>query len=451
MKKTVVLIFSLVFLGYTIADVSATPGVYFQNPTYPSGTIINVNSFPINITSVDSLDTYVFVQLNATLLGWWRLEGNYNDESGNGNDGTCTNCPTSISTGRFGAAYNFTTPISNITIVPTASLNRAKNDFAISIWVDPNAGYGFEDDDHIDIVSRWGPGGLNNAAYVLGLNSSGFVKLFVYNGTASSRLSSLSTIPTGSWTHIVGTRDGTTLKIYINGMLDNSLTNAVATQSSTFNLVLGQEANEAGSPRNNFNGSIDEFLLFSKALYPEEVQALYNASLYQFYHNYANWPDGMHNYTAYAVNTNAQVNVTENRNITIDTVVPQVKFENPTTASGNYSSIGQTWIQANVSASDGGTGLNAIFIRLYNSGGSLLSTKISSTSPYFYNFTGLSGGMYFINATATDLAGNINWTETRNITTYEAPPQVPEFGGWALMIALVIVVCGFFFVRRERV
>lgn len=421
----------------------ATPGILFQNPTYQSGAVINVNDFPINITSVDTLDHYVFLKLNSTLLGWWRFEGDYNDESGNGNHGTCSDCPAALATARFGAGYNFSSN-NNITIPATASINRAQNEFAISVWVNPNPGYGIEDSGHIDIISRWGQAGINNAAYMLALNSTGHVQLWTHNGTSSSNLASPGPIPVGQWTHLVGTREGSTMRIYINGVQASTLSNSVNPQSSQYPIHIGLEP--VGG--NDYNGSIDEFLLFSKSIYPEEVSALYNASANQFYHYYMDWPDGRHNYTAYAVNTNAETNQTDVRNITIDTVPPQAQLQTPTTPSGNHSSQGQTWVQVNVSATDVGTGISNITIRLYTAAG-LYDSRISTSSPFFYNFTGLPGDTYFFNATAMDYAGNSNTTETRNATTAPLPAPVPEFGTIAIFLALGMVAVGLTRLRRS--
>ena len=106
-------------------------------------------------------------------------------------------------------------------------------------------------------------------------------------------------------------------------------------------------------------------------------------------------------------------NVSETRYFTIaDTFPPLIQFVEPT--EGNGSTISRDYILVNVTASDSGTGLANISIYLYNST-SLINTTNSTTSPLFANFSGLSEGAYYFNATAYDLAGNSNQTETRTL------------------------------------
>ena len=109
-----------------------------------------------------------------------------------------------------------------------------------------------------------------------------------------------------------------------------------------------------------------------------------------------------------------------NYTITLDTIKPTINFTDYTTSAGNYS---QNWIAANVSASDGGVGIDTIAIYLHNSTGLVNSTN-SSTSPLFINFTSLDDGTYYLNATANDTASNSNLTETRTITLDTTAPTV---------------------------
>ncbi|MGC8885393.1 MAG: hypothetical protein ACP5KK_02805, partial [Candidatus Nanoarchaeia archaeon] len=115
-------------------------------------------------------------------------------------------------------------------------------------------------------------------------------------------------------------------------------------------------------------------------------------------------------------------NTSETRTFNIiDTIAPTITFI-PLTDSGT---VYRTYIQANVSASDSHSGLKNITIYLYDSNGNLLSSQSSTSSPFFANFTSLSEGNYYINATAYDNFNNSASTETRQITIYlNKPPQI---------------------------
>ena len=70
------------------------------------------------------------------LVGWWPFNGNANDESGNGNDGT-VNGPT-LTTDRFGnanSAYDFDGVDDYIRIPDAPEFDFGINDFTISVWV----------------------------------------------------------------------------------------------------------------------------------------------------------------------------------------------------------------------------------------------------------------------------------------------------------------------------
>ncbi|MFC1741508.1 hypothetical protein ACFL3V_03155 [Nanoarchaeota archaeon] len=95
-----------------------------------------------------------------------------------------------------------------------------------------------------------------------------------------------------------------------------------------------------------------------------------------------------------------------------DDTPPQIAFVSPTDQSGTL--LPQEYILVNATASD--ANLANITINLYNSTQDLINSAATTTSPNFVNFTGLSPGSYYFNATAYDSVGERNSTETRNVT-----------------------------------
>ncbi len=76
------------------------------------------------------------------------------------------------------------------------------------------------------------------------------------------------------WTHCVGTYDGKTAKLYINGSLAGQLKHAGKPISSS-----GYDATvQIGSSQesNYMVGSIDDVRIYNRALSAEEVKALYD-------------------------------------------------------------------------------------------------------------------------------------------------------------------------------
>ena len=91
----------------------------------------------------------------------------------------------------------------------------------------------------------------------------------------------LLTLPAGTftfnqWSHVVITYDNATLAVYVDNSLINSvsLANKSLTSTATFNL-----GRDVGAPVGKyFNGQIDEFAIFNKALNATERAALYDGT-----------------------------------------------------------------------------------------------------------------------------------------------------------------------------
>ncbi len=87
----------------------------------------------------------------------------------------------------------------------------------------------------------------------------------------------VANIAENQWSHVVGTYDGTTLRLYVNGVLQgtNSFSGPINYQPS--NLQIGKGA---GAPNGfQWKGGIDEAAVYDRSLSENEVQALYNAGL----------------------------------------------------------------------------------------------------------------------------------------------------------------------------
>ena len=144
-----------------------------------------------------------------------------------------------------------------------SSLNITSN-ITLSVWVKPTTA--ITSQNFAMFVAK----GINSD-YMLFSNSS--------TGTARMRLGSsflidsVSTISTNVWTHIVGTYDGSNLKIYLNGSLDNTVSQTGAIPSTSGSLQIG-----AANSANRFNGQIDEVAIFNRALNTTEIAALYDGT-----------------------------------------------------------------------------------------------------------------------------------------------------------------------------
>jgi len=126
-----------------------------------------------------------------------------------------------------------------------------------------------------DPVTRW-PNSSPYPGYGLSISngwggcSTGQIGIWV--GDITDRyLCSNTAVNDGNWHYIVGTYDGTTAKMYIDGVLDNSgaRTNGLSSDTSLY-FALHQD----GSSR--FDGLIDEVRIYNRALSAEEIRYHYN-------------------------------------------------------------------------------------------------------------------------------------------------------------------------------
>jgi hypothetical protein len=84
-----------------------------------------------------------------------------------------------------------------------------------------------------------------------------------------------TTIPTGSWTHVAMTYDGSFVRVYVNGALDGQQAGSGAIQTSDFSMRVGAFAAVNGTVSQAwFPGSIDEVSVYDRALSASEIAAI---------------------------------------------------------------------------------------------------------------------------------------------------------------------------------
>ena len=85
------------------------------------------------------------------------------------------------------------------------------------------------------------------------------------NNTFDSMDGPGGSVPLNTYTHVAGTYDGTTIRIYLNGNLHASKATNIGTMANdNLPLRIGQ----------NYRGSIDELEIFNRALAQSEIQAI---------------------------------------------------------------------------------------------------------------------------------------------------------------------------------
>lgn len=81
------------------------------------------------------------------------------------------------------------------------------------------------------------------------------------------------------WYHVVGTFDGSTQKLYVNGELVGQQTVPAGIPVNDFNLFIGRAEGGYGWPTCYFDGIIDEVAIYNRPLAAEEIQQHYQNGL----------------------------------------------------------------------------------------------------------------------------------------------------------------------------
>jgi hypothetical protein len=78
----------------------------------------------------------------------------------------------------------------------------------------------------------------------------------------------------GSWCHLAGVYDGSTVQIYVNGTLESSVAFSGTVLQVAQPLCIGRY----GTVGEAVNGLVDDLRLYNRALSAAEIQILYNAT-----------------------------------------------------------------------------------------------------------------------------------------------------------------------------
>jgi hypothetical protein len=171
------------------------------------------------------------------------------------------------------------------------------------------------------------------------------------------------------------------------------------------------------------NASASDMNLNNITIYIYNSTRLYNSTSISGAGLFINWtglPDGVYSINATASDSADNINRTETRVITIDTVNPEIQFVNPSENTTNYTNV--AYIEANVSASD--ANFANLTLTVYDATGMAVRQNVTGSTGLYANYTGLVDGVYYWNVTAYDTVGKYNYTETRNVTIDTQAPTV---------------------------
>lgn len=130
-------------------------------------------------------------------------------------------------------------------------------------------------------------GNSDNYTLNVGNNSAPYFHIEEAVGDRDYSVTSTVSATSTQWMHIAGVYDGNQMRIYINGMLDNTITiGSQALYQGAENLFLGTDrfSNHGGYPvgqipRNSYSGLIDEVRIWNIARTDQQIAENYNKTI----------------------------------------------------------------------------------------------------------------------------------------------------------------------------
>ncbi|HRI71826.1 MAG TPA: hypothetical protein PK156_46655, partial [Polyangium sp.] len=192
-------------------------------------------------------------------VGWWRGESDMNDASGNENNGASGTgtgiTPVTYMAGQVGNGFALTG--SSFVQVPNSASLQITGAMTMSAWIRPATMTA-------RIFDKITAGGADG--YLLDM-VGGQLRMIIPPRTFGTP----TNIPMNVWTHVAGTWDGTTGRLYVNGSLvRTSSGTAMPIPSNMLPLRIGADSNG----NNRFNGFIDEAAVHNVALTQAQIQAM---------------------------------------------------------------------------------------------------------------------------------------------------------------------------------
>jgi pimeloyl-ACP methyl ester carboxylesterase len=207
--------------------------------------------------------TFTSAGISSGLVGFWPLNGNAADESGNRNMGTPLNLsPTSDRFGNANGAFHFAgNRNSYVRIASSPTLNVASA-ITVAAWINYEVG----GTSHPRILHK------------------GVYELFTYATTENRRLAfavrgvalvatATEVLRAGRWFFVAATYDGSVMRLYVDGTLAADTRAAAAILSSSTEVNLGRNAENM---TDNYRGTIDDVRIYNRALSEAEIRALYH-------------------------------------------------------------------------------------------------------------------------------------------------------------------------------
>ena len=221
---------------------------------------------------------------DSKLVGWWKFDemGGFTaaDSSGTYSNGKLKGNPQwMLEGGRVDGALAFDGDGDYVDIGNPSALNFGTGDWSVCAWIKTTqTGTG---ETNKGTIFANGGDGKNGVRYMLAVSetTAGMVSLTTDDDKTKVHATATTTVNDDVWHHVVGVRDGSALRVYIDGMLEATIPvppgyDLSGTSQRNANIAAVVE-NKDGSMVKYFTGMIDDVRIYSHALNQDEVRVIY--------------------------------------------------------------------------------------------------------------------------------------------------------------------------------
>lgn len=196
-----------------------------------------------------------------SLKVWLPLNGNLNNQ-GLSNINVINENATINTVGKIGSCYEFNGSTSRITINYLDAFKGGSNQFTYCSWI-------YDDDNNARSIYLGDYGTTGAININIEKNASNKVR-FYWNGSPDKVFNAV--IPNQQWVHLAITYDGSIIKCYLNGVLQDSLTQALSEKNKTSGFYgIGRDNR---SDTTAFKGMMNDFRLYDECLSLKQIKEI---------------------------------------------------------------------------------------------------------------------------------------------------------------------------------
>jgi len=215
----------------------------------------------------------------SSLVGYWKMENNWNDVSGNGRNGAVVGNPNFSSSSKLGSyAGNFAGGTGNyVYFGSTSGINISDTTFSVSLWLKTTVGGA--------LISK-GSGVGQAGGFTVNTDGSGYLQVYLKDTTGSQAALLSGNVPLndGLWHHLVvnfntstTTSSGNNIVAYLDGVVHGSISRSGYFFGGTTldSIAVGARGAPVNGPSSFYAGQLDDVAVFSTSLTQSEIQTIY--------------------------------------------------------------------------------------------------------------------------------------------------------------------------------